>query len=137
MTITILNRQKAMPINSPRLKCIARKVLVREGIVRARLSFVFVTDREIRSLNQKYLGRLSPTDVLAFNLTEGKEHPLTGDIIISTTTALKQARGFHTTPFYEIVLYMIHGILHLMGFDQAAPQSQCPRRSAPRSCLGS
>ena len=86
---------------------------------------VFVTDSQIKSLNKKFLKRRYTTDVLAFDLSS-KESParrknIEGEIIISADTAIKNARIFQTSPHRELVLYIIHGILHLLGFDDHRP----------------
>ncbi len=59
---------------------------------------------------------------------KGGVEPLAGEIIISTTTAVRQAKEFATTTFQEIVLYMIHGILHLLGYDDHRPQDRLAMR---------
>ena len=85
------------------------------------LTFLFVTHQRLRALNRKFLNRNYATDVLAF---AGKglyplvpKKQLIGDIIISVDAAKENAKRFETSFEYEIVLYMIHGILHLLGFN--------------------
>ncbi|MCK4882238.1 MAG: rRNA maturation RNase YbeY [Candidatus Omnitrophica bacterium] len=103
-------------------------ILRHEGVGLASLSIVFVSRQRIKALNKKFLGRDYTTDVLAFDFTEGngtlRRAPagraikqITGDIIISTDAALKNARVFGTGLSEELALYVIHGILHLLGFD--------------------
>jgi probable rRNA maturation factor len=59
-----------------------------------------------------------PTDVLAFDLSApGAVRVLLADIIISADTAARNAKIFHTTPLYELYLYVVHGVLHLLGYD--------------------
>lgn len=81
---------------------------------------VLVSDRIIKPLNQKFLSKNRPTDVLAFdfskNLPTNKE-TIFGEIIISTDTAQRNAKIFNTSFRYELTLYLAHGILHLLGFD--------------------
>lgn len=83
---------------------------------KAQLSAVFVTDRKIRSLNKEFLQRDCSTDVLAFDYTV-QHHKLDGEIVISATTAYKNARKFGTSSYEELILYVVHGILHLLGYD--------------------
>lgn len=126
MDILIENQQKIIPLKPAVLRKIVQKILRRVKIRRAELSFIFVTDQKIRAFNRKYLGRDYTTDVLAFDLKEGpageRVRSLEGDIIISTTTACKNAKTFKTSPQYEIVLYVAHGILHLLGYDDHRPK---------------
>ena len=108
---------------------VIRKILRYEGVLKGSLSFVFVTDQKIKSLNKKYLKHDYATDVLAFDL--GRQDSsvsqrvvklrhaktLDGEVIISTTAAVKNAGIFKTDPIAEITLYIVHGILHLLGYD--------------------
>ena len=97
-----------------------KKILRRERIPRARLSVVFVTDRKIRSLNKKYLKRDRATDVLAFDLKNPSLEfsvALEGEIIISTDSVIQNAEAYRVSPRQELTLCLVHGILHLMGFD--------------------
>jgi len=63
-----------------------------------------------------YLGRDSSTDVISFDNSSGK-WGLLADIVVSTETAVRQSRIFKTAPIYEVYLYVIHGVLHLLGYD--------------------
>ena len=87
------------------------------------MSLVFVTDQKIQSIHKKYLKRNTPTDVITFDLREGRKRKrvMDGEIVISAQTALRQAKEYGTTPFEELVLYAIHGVLHLLGYDDYSP----------------
>jgi probable rRNA maturation factor len=60
---------------------------------------------------------------------------LQGEIIISTVTAAANARRFATTAFYEIVLYIAHGILHLLGYDDHGPDARRRMRDKEREIM--
>lgn len=75
-----------------------------------------VDDRQIRKLNLRYRGCGAATDVLSFDYSENKRE-ISADIVVSTQTALRNARIFKTTPLYEMYLYIIHGLLHILGYD--------------------
>ena len=76
-------------------------------------------DSRIEKLNRRFLGRKGPTDVLAFNMREGKGlknlGQILGDIVVSLDRARVQANEFGTTLKKELALYVIHGVLHLAG----------------------
>ena len=95
------------------------------------LSLVFVDDREMRILHQKYLGKSSPTDVLAF----GQKGNLLGDIVISVETAKRRAPEFGNRWDVELLLYLIHGILHLVGFRDSAPNEKRKMRRKEEEIL--
>lgn len=108
------------------LGALAQKVLQRLGQPETELGLVLVNDRQIRRLNKKYRGIDSPTDVLSFTLSldpktiKGKGRtlpPLLGDVVISLQTARRQAREEGRALRQEVGLLLIHGILHLLGFD--------------------
>ena len=79
------------------------------------LSVAFVTDDEIARLNERFLGHSGPTDVLTF------QH---GEIVISTDRAVGQARRFRTLLHEELALYLVHGLLHLAGYDDGKPAAR-------------
>ncbi|MGH7360999.1 MAG: rRNA maturation RNase YbeY [Candidatus Methylomirabilales bacterium] len=93
------------------------------GCPEAEVGCLLVTDRRIRTLNRRYRGEDSPTDVLAFPQREGGGPPgypgLLGDVVISVETAARQAAGAVHSLEREAALLLIHGILHLLGHDHA------------------
>lgn len=85
------------------------------------LSVLFCKDPEIHKLNLSYRGKDKPTDVLSFSAQEGAEMPGTenvlGDLVISVDTAKLQAKEYGVSFENEILRLLIHGILHLAGYD--------------------
>lgn len=84
------------------------------------LSILFTTDRAIHLLNRDFRGKDKPTDVLSFPLLEGDGgalSPSLGDLVISLDTAARQSREYGVTLNQEVLRLMIHGILHLCGYD--------------------
>lgn len=78
----------------------------------AEVSMTFVTDEEIAELNQQYLKRAGPTDVIAFCLGD---HPLVGDVYISVDTARRNAEEFGIGLDEELTRLVVHGTLHVLG----------------------
>lgn len=85
------------------------------------LSIIFVNDQQIRELNRIYRKKDRATDVLAFAQREGKfadpEDPILGDIVISVESAQRQAKERGRSLEQELDLLLIHGILHLLGYE--------------------
>ena len=109
------------------LTCLATAVLSRLNCTDAELSILITDDREIHALNAEYRGKDKPTDVLSFALREnggvcGTE--ILGDLVISLPTARRQAREYGVTAQEELLRLLIHGTLHLLGYDheKVAPQ---------------
>ena len=76
------------------------------------------------------------TDVLAFDLRDRKSaSALEGEIVISTGAACRQARQFKTTPQREVTLYVVHGILHLLGYDDHRPADIRKMRSKEKELM--
>jgi len=91
------------------------------GFLDAELSLLLVDDSLIRELNRKHLGRNRPTNVLAFSMREGEFsslHPhLLGDLVISVETAKRQSNRFGLNEREMVIFLMVHGVLHLIGYD--------------------
>ncbi|MFZ3089751.1 MAG: rRNA maturation RNase YbeY [Nitrospirota bacterium] len=121
MKILLSNRQRRIKIRLERLEGLARKALQALGLTNAELSILIVNDSRMRGLNLMYRGKDRTTDVLAFSMKEGKysgiNPDILGDIVISANTAKKQAEENGHGLYDEIALLLIHGILHLTGYD--------------------
>jgi probable rRNA maturation factor len=136
MIIEIQNLQTIIPLNLPRLKAQIRKVLLHQRIVDARLSFVFVDDSKIKTLNKKYLRHDYATDVLTFDLRQlGSRYSVDGEIIISSQTAKRHAAAYDVNVKDEILLYMVHGVLHLLGYDDHSPAKIKKMRAQEKKLL--
>ncbi|MBI2876129.1 MAG: rRNA maturation RNase YbeY [Candidatus Tectomicrobia bacterium] len=103
-------------------------ILLHLGLPEAEISVVLGNDRQIRELNESYRGIPTPTDVLSFPMGEGEFrelHPnLLGDVVISLETASRQAQESRHSLEKEVCLLLIHGILHLRGYDHEGPARQ-------------
>ena len=122
--------QQKVCLNIPCIIKVVSNILRIQKVRQAKLSIVFVTEGKIRILNRKYLKRFFATDVLAFDFTNQthaqkatfkKIDRLDGEIIVSIDAALKQAKMYDAPLDKEITLYIIHGILHLQGYDDHQP----------------
>lgn len=91
------------------------------GFLEAEISLLFVNDPQIQALNRKHLRRDKPTNVLAFPMREGEFstlHPhLLGDLVISVETAKRQSNRFGLNDMEMVILLMVHGVLHLIGYE--------------------
>lgn len=121
--ISVANLRGGYRVNAPLVRRIAAAALRRSGAQDAGLELVFVDDRSIRALNRRYMKRDRPTDVLSFAFAvapAGKPAgatALAGAIFISVDRAKAQAKAFGAGFGEEIARYVIHGILHLFGYD--------------------
>jgi probable rRNA maturation factor len=94
------------------------------------IAICFVSDPRMRKLNSLYLNKHSSTDVMAFDLSVNGD-ALFGDVVISPRTAVRNAREFKCTVVQEIALCVVHGILHLIGFnDRTAGERKVMEKEA-------
>jgi probable rRNA maturation factor len=112
-------------VNKGSLRRVATEVLSQEGVKEeTELSLIITDDEAIRKLNRRFRGVDAPTDVLAFG-AGAEEHfvmapegpPYLGDVVISCQRAVAQAEELGHTVGEELKLLVIHGILHLLGYD--------------------
>lgn len=115
--VAIADQQRALRLPAARLRHIVRTTLRSEGVRAAAVSVALVDDQTIHALNCQYLGHDYATDVLSFLLSSPGEEPLEGEVIVSTETAVRQAGKFRWSPEDEVSLYLVHGLLHLCGYD--------------------
>jgi probable rRNA maturation factor len=121
---------------------VARITLEHEGVGDCQLSIVITTDAEIHALNRRYAGDDRPTDVLSFSQEEGEpfaappdEPRRLGDVIISLETAERQASAAGHDLDAELAHLLVHGVLHLLGYDHAEPQEEREMRERERALL--
>lgn len=109
------------------LRSWARTILRHLGQTPAELSIALVSDPQIRRLNRQYRHRDNPTDVLSFPLADAVCPFLLGDVIISVETASRQAADRGVGLAEELQSLLIHGILHLVGYDHEVSTSAARR----------
>jgi probable rRNA maturation factor len=135
ISIEIANQQEVMDVDEERLREAVAAILREERIKNAEISLALVDDRAMRELNKKYLRHDYATDVLSFVLQRSPQR-LEGQVVAGAETAVAQSRRYGWQPDDELLLYVIHGVLHLLGLDDAAPQEREEMRRREASCLG-
>ncbi len=121
MTVLIRNIQKKEKINTGKVRRDLNKLLKELHLENHEISVLIVDDEQIREINQTYLQRNRPTNVLSFAMTEGASgdiHPeILGDIVISVETASRDAEASGLQLDEEMDFLLIHGLLHLIGYN--------------------
>jgi len=92
------------------------RAVEKEGYEPGELNFIFCTDKYLQKINRKYLNNRLLTDVIAFNFSE-REHVVCGEIYISLERVRENAKKYKQTIMMELKRVMIHGVLHLMGYN--------------------
>jgi probable rRNA maturation factor len=133
----LIDKEYKKQVKSGWLKNLVRQIQTAEKVsVKSEMTIVITGDAKIHELNLKYLAEDRPTDVLSFpmneqldavpvfvNAPDARLH--LGDIVISYPTAVRQAEEHNHPVNREITILLIHGILHLLGYDHDIPARKC------------
>jgi len=133
--IDVADQQTSLAIDEARLRRAVQTVLEGESIGRGRVSLAVVDDRVIRRLNREYLDHDDATDVLSFVL-DRRGGRLEGEVVVSAETACSVAPDFGWSADDELLLYVIHGALHLAGYRDGTPEEQAEMRKREQVYLG-
>ena len=123
LEVTVSSAVRRCPLSRAAAAALARRVLAAEGVRHAALSVTFVGRRRIRSLNRRYLGHDRETDVIAFALA-GAPGPLVGDVYCAPEIAARAARRFGVPVREELRRLVVHGVLHVLGYDHPAGEGR-------------
>jgi probable rRNA maturation factor len=135
ISISVASPQELVPLDYARLKECARTVLTGEGIREAKATLAFVDDATIAGLNKRFLDHDGPTDVITFTYSRPKAKKLEGEVVIGVEVAQREAaeRGHEVNT--ELCLYVIHGCLHLCGYDDQSSRDAADMRRKERDYL--
>ena len=126
-----ISNQQSLPIDERSLLEIARAILSDHQVRRGELSIAVVDDPTIRKLNKQYLNHDYGTDVISFVLDQDEDSGrLDGQLIVSADTALREAPDAGWPFEAELLLYVVHGTLHLVGYDDKEPSHVPEMRAA-------
>ncbi|UCD35472.1 MAG: rRNA maturation RNase YbeY [Nitrospiraceae bacterium] len=135
MKVLIRNRQRHRPLDKDKINRSALNILslASPPSRESELSILFVGDRAMRVLNRDYRGCDRSTDVLSFEaavpVTEGEAAHIMGDIVICVPKAELQARASGVEFHDEIIRLLIHGTLHLLGYDHEQSSREARKMS--------
>lgn len=134
LRVLIANEQSTLTIDEAQLEAAVRVVFRDSSYGSGMVSIAVVDDPTIHEINRQYLQHDYPTDVLSFVLDD-QEHHLEGELVVSTDTATSNATEYEWSPFSELLLYVIHGALHLVGYRDKQPDEIAEMRSAEAKYL--
>ena len=125
--IDLANEQSRVKLDEHRLRRAVEMILADAGFGSAVVSLAVVDDETMAGLHWQYLGKDETTDVLSFPL-KNDDGQLEGEVVVSAETAATVAGWYNWTPEDELLLYAIHGVLHLVGFRDTTPEEQVTMR---------
>jgi|688.fasta_scaffold1018198_2 probable rRNA maturation factor len=145
--LSLANEQTFIALHRRRIRDALRITLEDERVLSCELSVAVVTDPRIHEINRQFLDHNEPTDVITFELSPPERVPgvplrpagrpvrrgaakrIEGEIVVSAEMAVRRAPEFGWTPHQELTLYLVHGLLHLCGYDDtSATEIQWMRR---------
>ena len=134
--IEILDEQDFFQVDTERIKLLCEKIIEDFQIRSGRLGIVLVDDDTIRQYNRDFLAHDYVTDVISFPIEQrlGEAH-LEAEILACTQVAQQRASEFGWTQEEEILLYIVHGILHVVGFDDTTTENRTEMRLKEREYL--
>jgi probable rRNA maturation factor len=129
MPVHMQSQVRRVTFNQAGLARLARAILSNVGEASAELGILFVGDQRMRGLNHRYRGKDRTTDVLAFSMRGGPHSSshLLGDVVIAVPTAARQAKQGHRSLDEELTVLLVHGILHLCGYDHERSEKEARR----------
>jgi probable rRNA maturation factor len=129
IAVEVSDTQSFVRVDREAVAGIVRGALAAEGLRRASVSVALVDDATIRTINRRHLGHDWPTDVISFTLSKPGEGELCGELVVSAETAMTTAHAAGVGMRDELALYLVHGVLHLCGYDdEGAADREAMRR---------
>ena len=130
MFIHVYNRQKDLVLHKSSVRGIVQATLEHLKAYPQEVAIYFVTEKKITELHDQFFEDPTPTDCISFPMDE--DH--LGEVFVCPSTAVKYAHKHNLDPYHETALYIIHGLLHLLGFDDLEEKARRIMRKKEKSC---
>lgn len=138
MQVNVINQQTSLKINLKAVQELANEVVSYENRHFDEVAINFVKVKKICSLHKRFFQDPSPTDCISFPMDandEGIGYRMMGEIFVCPEVALEYAVNHQKDPYHELMLYVVHGLLHLMGYDDLEPAARRDMRAAEKRHL--
>mgnify|MGYP000476326412 CR=1 FL=1 len=135
MNVIVTNEQTDLSISKKQVVKIVKAVLCLEEVTCDEVSINFVTTEEICALHRDYFDDPSPTDCISFPMSDGELTqgiPILGDVFVCPETAIEYSKENQVDLYEEVTLYIVHGLLHLIGYDDITELEQLSMREAEK-----
>jgi probable rRNA maturation factor len=126
--VEISNTQCHVQVDPVTVDQLVRVVMAAEDRPRGSISIALVDNATIHAINRAHLGHDWPTDVISFPLNGPDAPVLAGELVVSAEMACTVAREIGVEPSEELALYLVHGLLHLCGYDDHEETDRCRMR---------
>ncbi|MEC7839277.1 MAG: rRNA maturation RNase YbeY [Chlamydiota bacterium] len=138
LNIFVSNTQEDLPISEEKVRSVTRAVIDHMHQSCCETSIYFVTDEEICELHEQYFNDPSSTDCISFPMddeTTPADERILGDVFVCPKTAINYASSHNCNVYDELTLYLVHGLLHLMGWDDIEEDDIKEMRLAEKQCM--
>jgi probable rRNA maturation factor len=122
--ILVSNRQRTRALDRKFIEQLTASALQQAGVASAELGLHFVSAKEMARVHEQFMNIAGSTDVITFDHGSKPPKAIHGEIFISVADAMAQAKEFETTWQSEVARYVVHGILHLLGYDDLEPAAR-------------
>lgn len=130
MKIHVLNRQKDLPLSVSSVRKLVRSVILLRNVTCQEISIYFVSEAKITQLHGEFFNDPTSTDCISFPI----DSETLGEVFVCPKVAMAYASKNHIDPYDETALYVIHGILHLLGDDDLSPIPRRKMRKNEKKC---
>lgn len=138
MIISVINQQDSLRFSSGSVKKIVEHVLHLEGIICHEVTIHFVDTPTMCQVHEEYFNDPTTTDCMSFPVDEDSApYRVLGDVMVCPETAVHYGQAHDIDPYRETTLYIVHGLLHLSGFDDIDPEDQKVMRQAEQKHMTS
>ena len=131
LAIHLSNRQKDIKLSLKAVRTLVRAVLAFEKVSCQEISVYFVTQKRISDLHQEFFNDPTPTDCITFPIDD----ETLGEIFVCPKAAIEYCEKQGGDPHTETALYIVHGILHLLGYDDLEPAKRRTMRKKEKKCM--
>jgi probable rRNA maturation factor len=130
--VNVINEQTALKISVDQVQQLVQQVIRKEGQICDEVNIYFVDSSAISQLHEQFFDDATPTDCISFPIDdqEGESHRLLGEVFICPAMAIAYAAKYEGDAYQETTLYIIHGLLHLMGYKDLEEQDIALMREA-------
>lgn len=136
MEILVLNNQNDLSLSVDSVRTAVAACLAKEASATDEVSLSFVDKEAIAALHQEFFDDPTPTDCISFPLDQGEEsYHVLGEVVVCPRVALDYVQAEGGDPYKEVTLYLVHGLLHLLGYDDQEPEAQEVMRRKEASLL--
>jgi probable rRNA maturation factor len=132
--IPIANQQQSLPVDSVRIRKVLQHLFSSAGYRSGEMSIAIVDNATIHQINRDYLQHDYPTDVISFPFTNAPPE-IEGEVIASADYAIEEAARYDWPAEDELLLYLVHGTLHCLGYDDTTPAAASAMRAQERAIL--